>query len=271
MARRVTTLADFQRALRWLDMPPRIPIVAHASLSAFGEVQGGADTLVAALRQAFPTLLMPAFTYLTMLVPEAGPPHNAIVYGSQAEHNGYARFFRPDLPVDRLIGRVPERLRREPDAWRSMHPILSFVGVGADAYLTAQSLAEPLAPLRRLLENDGWVVLLGVDHTVNTSIHLAEKLAGRKTFIRWALTPRGVLQCPGFPGCSDGFNALAPHLAGVTRRAVVGEGMIQAIPLRDLIDAALTRLRLDPLALLCDRSYCERCRCIEDIMKGDNK
>ncbi len=268
MAQRVVDFEAFLQALHSLDIPPGRPVIAHASLSAFGEFRGGADAMVQGLRRVFPSLMMPAFTYRTMLVPEVGPPDNAMLYGSQAEHNAYARFYRPNLPVDRLMGRVPERLRHEPDAWRSMHPILSFVGVNADVYLTAQSLAEPLAPIGRMLQDNGWVLLVGVNQTVNTSIHYAEALAGCHTFTRWALTPRGVVQCPGFPGCSDGFEALSPRLAGATRRAVLGRGLIRAIPLRPLIDAALACLREDPQSLLCGRSYCERCSCREGLLSG---
>jgi aminoglycoside 3-N-acetyltransferase len=62
-------------------------------------------------------------------------------------------------------------------------------------------LDDPLAPVGALAEENGTVLLIGVNHTVNTSIHYAEKIAGRKQFIRWALTPQGVRECPGFPGC----------------------------------------------------------------------
>jgi len=40
--------------------------------------------------------------------------------------------------------------------------------------------------------------------------------------VRWALTAEGVVECPGFPGCSQGFQALESDLEGVTRSANVG-------------------------------------------------
>jgi aminoglycoside 3-N-acetyltransferase len=48
-------------------------------------------------------------------------------------------------------------------------------------------MAEPLEASGALPEADGCVLLLGVHHTVNTSIHHAEIPAARKQFIRWAL------------------------------------------------------------------------------------
>ena len=254
--------ADLTSAFRDLDLPPTAPLAAHASLSAFGPVEGGAQTVVEALLDVFPTLVMPAFTYKTMLVPEEGPPDNGLAYGTYADANRQAQFFRPNMPVDRLIGAVPEALRLHPGARRSSHPILSFTGIQAGLYLDSQTIAEPLAPFRLLVEAEAWVLLLGVDHSANTAIHYAERLAGRRQFIRWALTPRGVVECPGFPGCSDGFNAIAPRLAYVVRKEQAGQALIQAIPMVDLVGIARAWLEVEPMALLCDRSYCERCQAV---------
>jgi aminoglycoside 3-N-acetyltransferase len=176
-----------------------------------------------------------------------------------------AEFFRPDMPADRMMGAVAEALRRHPKARRSSHPILSFTGVNAERALEAQSLAEPLAPIRILSDSWGWVLLLGVDYKVNTSLHYAERKAGRKQFLRWALTPKGVCECPGFPGCSDGFPALAPHLESLTRRVQVGPAVVQAISLPDLVEAACLWIDSDPAALLCQRADCERCNAVRAI------
>lgn len=257
---------DLATSFKALEIDPDRPVVAHASLSAFGQVQGGAETVVGALLATFSTVLMPTFTYKTMLTPEAGPPDNALLYGSGQAMNAMAEFYRPDMPADRLMGAIPEALRCHPAAQRSSHPILSFSGVNAAALLEAQTLKEPLAPIQAALAAEGWVLLLGVTHMVNTSIHLAERLAGRRQFIRWALTPRGVLECPGFPGCSDGFDALAPDLEPVTRKVRAGAALVQAVPLRELVVAVHARLAADPLALLCSQSFCMRC----EATRADN-
>jgi aminoglycoside 3-N-acetyltransferase len=258
-----TTYRDLVTALRRLEIDHYQPVIAHASLSAFGNVNGGAETMVGALLSTYHSLIMPTFTYRCMLIPESGPPDNGIEYGSGKDHNLMAEFFRHDMPADRLMGIIPETLRNHPKASRSNHPLLSFAGVNADLALKAQALSAPLAPIQVLTESKGWVLLLGVDHTVNTGIHLGEKLAGRKQFIRWALTPQGVVECPGFPGCSEGFQALAPHVESISRRAALGEAQIQAFPLAEMISIVKSVISKDPLALLCDRSYCERCQTIK--------
>jgi len=244
------TFRQLLKAMQGLGVPAETPVIAHASLSAFGEVHGGAETLLGAMLTAFPRLMMPTFTYRTMVTPEVGPEHNGLRYGSGEGINQTAQFFHPDMPADPLMGRVAERLRRSPRARRSMHPILSFAGIGVDEALAAQTLHEPLAPIGVLLEAGGYVLLLGVDHTSNTSIHYAERLAGRKQFVRWALTPRGVVECPGFPGASDGFNQIEPHLEGTVRRIPVGKTRIQAIPLQTLIRTARQLIETAPQALL---------------------
>ena len=108
--------------------------------------------------------------------------------------------------------------------------------------------------------------MLGADHRANVSLHYAELLAGRRTFLRWALTPQGVTPCPGMPGCQDGFNAIDERLQGVVRRASVGEAVIEAVPLRDLINIAAGWIRVDDEAMLCKRPDCLRCNAVRTTM-----
>ena len=253
---------DFTGGLRQLGIEAAHPVIVHTSLAAFGQVSGGADTLISALLACFNTVIMPAFTYKTMITPESGPPHNGMVYGSGRDQNRMAEFYAPDMPADPSMGVVAETLRRHPQALRSRHPILSFCGVNAGRALQAQTLNQPLQPIHVLTGAGGWVLLLGVDHTTNTSIHYGERVAGRKQFIRWALTPEGILECPGWPGCSDGFQAIAPRLEAVRRTAQVGSGLIQAFPLVGIVEAVVQAIADEPHALLCERPDCGRCNAV---------
>ena len=255
------TFRDLSSAFRNLNLESR-PAIAHASLSAFGEVQGGADTVLGALLSVTDTLVMPTFTYKTMIIPAEGPPDNGITYGSAEDANRLAQFFDRDLPADRSMGVMAEALRQHPRARRSTHPIYSFAGINAEQALAAQTLENPFGPIEVLTEADGWVLLLGVGQTANTSIHYAEQLAGRRQFIRWALTYQGVTACPRWPGCSGGFEQISPHLEWFTRQVPVGETQVQAIPLKSLVDIVWELINDDPQALLCDRPDCERCNAI---------
>lgn len=240
------------------------PVIAHASLHPFGYIHNGADTVLLALSESVQSLIMPTFTYKTMITPQAGPPNNGISYGGDHYYNREAQPFTLDMPADPLMGILPETLRNHSFAKRTSHPILSFAGLGADIILGAQTLYEPFAPIAALADEDGWVVLINVDHTVNTSIHYAEKLAGRKQFLRWALSGDRVVECPSFPGDSSGFNAIAEYLRPDTRHVELGQAFIQAIALKRLFEAVQELIKQNPLALLCQRTDCERCNAVRN-------
>ena len=253
--------SDLKLGLTKLGLTDRI-VIAHASMKAFGPIEGGAATLLKILLASMRGVVMPAFTYKTMLTPQVGPPNNGMIYGIEQDLNKMAEPFQPDMPVDPTMGILSETLRRHPQAVRSFHPIQSFAGINADAIVTSQTIYNPFAPIAALAEQDGWVVLLGVDHTVNTSIHYAEKLAGRRQFVRWALVKDRVVECPGFPGDSSGFNAITPHVEKYVRRVHIGDALVQALPLRKLAEVVIGIIKEDPLALLCEREDCERCRAV---------
>lgn len=258
----MTAYHEIITGLKQLDLNPDQPVIAHASLSAFGDVRGGVESLMGALLSVANRVMMPAFTYKTMVIPEEGPPDNAIAYGSGREANRMAEFFNMDMPVDRLMGVLPEALRHHPQAKRSNHPILSFTGIGVEDALNAQNLMDPLAPIQTLAEQKGWVLMLGVDHSVNTSLHLAERLAGRKQFTRWGLALSGIYECPGFPGCSLGFNQAGRYLQTITRTIPIGSAMVRALPLQPMIQIISEVIKTDPQALLCNRPGCERCSAV---------
>ncbi|MFT3891829.1 MAG: AAC(3) family N-acetyltransferase [Anaerolineales bacterium] len=239
------------------------PIIAHASLRPFGPIDGGPEAVLRAMLPAFKGIVMPTFTYKTMITPEVGPADNGIQYGTEKDLNKMAQSFTPSMPADVMMGALPEILRNHPDSKRTDHPILSFAGINADAYLNTQTLDDPLAPIGALADSDGWVVLINVGHDVNTSIHYAEKLAGRKQFLRWALLPDRIVECPGFPGNSSGFSAIDEFIQSDTIRVEMKDGaFVQAISLKRLLVVVKDMIQNDPLALLCHRMDCERCNAV---------
>ena len=260
---------EFVNVFRDLGLDGKQPVIVHSALSSIGEIRGGAETVLAALNTVAQGVMAPTFTFKTMVTPEAGPPDNAIVYGSGKDLNRMGEFFRPDKPADPLMGVVPETLRTSPHARRSNHPILSFAGVGVARALDAQTMEDPLAPIQVMAEENGVVLLIGVDHTVNTSIHFAERMAGRRQFTRWALTPQGIKECPRFPGCSDGFEQAVPFLSSFTRTARVGGATVRAIPLDRMIMTIADLVRNQPQALLCHKIDCARCETTRRRPKAD--
>jgi aminoglycoside 3-N-acetyltransferase len=204
-----------------------------------------------------------------MLIPEAGLDDNAIQYGTGKDNNRMSEFFTPEMPADPLMGVLPELIRKHPNAKRSIHPILSFTGIGVEDALAAQTIEEPLAPIGKLAEQNAIVLLIGVNLTVNTSIHWAERQAGRKQFTRWALTPQGVRECPGFPGCSDGFEMAAPFLNDITCSTRVGNATLHSIQLGPMIEVLTALMRQKTDALLCGKNDA-RCEAVRRSIPAEN-
>lgn len=260
---------ELVQGFRLAGITPNRRLIVHAAMSSFGdEIRGGAEALLGALLSVSGGVMAPTFTYKPMLIPEDGPQANAITYGTGGDANRLAEFFTPEMPADVTMGALPEAIRHHPESLRSLHPLLSFAGVGVDSAVDSQTVNEPLAPIGELIRLGGGVLLIGVDHTVNTSIHYAEALAGRKQFVRWALTPRGVRECPGFPGCSDGFLQAGPYLEDITTRAQIGQAVLRFIPLEPMMVTLVSLLREQPGALLCDREDCGRCNAVRESLSA---
>ena len=262
------TYRQIVNGLRQLGIQRHYPVVAHTSSENLREIKGGADALLGGLLTAADNLLLPAFTYGTMIIPETGPEENAMEYGSGRETNLNAKIFTPDLPSDLPEHELSDKFRNLPSVRRSNHPILSFVGLGLNAALETQSLEQPWGPIQFLADHDGWVLLLGVDQTRNISLHWAEQRAGRKQFVRWSLTPQGAAECRNFPGCADGFNKLQYHIKDLLHQTVINNILWQAYPLQPLLNMAMDLIKQDPYALLCNNLSCERCNAVRRAVRN---
>lgn len=254
------TYRMLHQALDGFAIPVDSPVIVHTSLSAIGRIQGGTDTVIGALLNRFHSIMMPAFTYQSMIVPETGPDDNGIRYASGKDLNCMAIPFTPDMPVDKWMGITAAALQTYPLSYRSRHPILSFSGVHVEPGLSAQTLDNPLVPLEWMWKQNGWVLLMGVNHSVNTSIHLAEQLAGRTGFTRWAIQGDKIVTCEHFPGCSNGFTAAADILEGISTHIPLGEGQLTVLPLQAMIEILTLHLQKSTVSLLCKDPYCQRCQ-----------
>lgn len=126
--------------------------------------------------------------------------------------------------ISRDMGAVPGALVQLPDRIRGDHPRDSFSAVGplARPLIGGQTSTDIYAPLRKLAEHGGYVVLIGVGLARMTLLHEAERLAGRNLFWRWVKDKDGETVSVRVGGCSEGFEALAPALAGLERTHRVG-------------------------------------------------
>ncbi|RZU77561.1 aminoglycoside 3-N-acetyltransferase [Micromonospora kangleipakensis] len=182
------TRASLAAHLHDLGVRPGGVLLVHAALRPLGFVCGGPQAVVLALRDVLGpdgTLVVPTHT------PENSDPagwNNPPVPADwwpviRAELPG----FDPALTPSRFMGTLAEQVRTWPGALRSDHPQVSFAALGpaAGRIVADHTLTDMLgegSPLARLHDLDADVLLLGVDHGSNTSLHLAE--------YRWPAAPR---------------------------------------------------------------------------------
>ena len=155
-------------------------ILLHSSLSQLGWTVGGPVSVIDALLNNIGkrgTLIMPTFTSGNTDPSEwQYPPVPKSWWSVIREH---APGFHVDKTPTRGMGIIAETFRKYPGVIRSNHPDSSFCAWGEHAkFITKNhSLDSDLgegSPLARIYELDGKVLLLGVSHSSNTSIHLAE-------------------------------------------------------------------------------------------------
>ena len=259
--------AEIIMGLQALDLEQESKVLVHVSLPALGDVDGGAQTVIESLMAVIGTIVMPAFTPQTLVWPPRGPANNGVDYAAidYQQLNAAAVFFTPDLPVFPGVGDVAEAFRQQPFVQRSSHPAASFTALGdeAEEIVATQTLEKPYGPIEWLQHHRGDVLLIGVDHTQNTSLHFAEFLVGRKQFVRWAIALEDgrakAIELPHFPGCSNGFNAIEAEIKNMTRVATIGVATARRVPLERLIPTAVGWIDEDPAALLCSDPACSRC------------
>ena len=258
---------DISAALEDLGLNRSTPVIAHISIKGLGSVKGGLNTVMGALLATVDNVMMPAFTFSTLVIPQNGPPDNLIKYGSGTESNLNASVFSYDLPSDMPDSEASEALREYPGTYRSSHPVFSITGLGLDIALVSHPPEDPYAPIRVMRDLDGWVLLMGVNPSVNFSIHFAEQLTGRRQFVRWALTADGIHEIPNFPGCPDGFHKLNYYLQEELHSVSVADTTWQAVRIETLVNVATALIKDDPFALLCNEINCPRCNLVRETIK----
>ena len=238
--------------LRALGVKAGGVLLVHTSFKAVGPVEGGPLGLISALRAALGpqgTLVMPTMTdgetlYDPRTTPTAG------------------------------MGITAETFWRQPGVLRSGHPGGSFAAAGplAERITAPQPLSPPHgpdSPPGRVHDLDGQILLLGVTHSENTTLHVAEALAR---------VPYGV-EHPCVIADGDGDRARTVMIretdhccrrfvlldgwlraSGQQREGAIGHAHARLCDARAVVTTALARLIEDPLIFLCPAdSGCAEC------------
>ena len=174
------TAASFAEQLNRCGLRAGHTVLVHLAMSRLGWVIGGAEAVLGGLLAALGptgTLMMP--THTTNNTDPSEWQHPPIPQAWWQLVRDHTPAYNPATTPTSQMGAVPELLRTWPGALRSSHPVTSFAAIGPNAeFLIADHvLAEDTgdrSPVGRLYELDGLVLLLGVTHWNNTSLHLAE-------------------------------------------------------------------------------------------------
>ncbi len=177
------------RDLHALGLSPGAALVVHVALGRIGRVAGGAASVIQALMEVLTlegTLVMPTFTgQLSDPAQWCDPPAPA---GQVAVLRAGMQPFDPARTPTRNMGAVPEAFRVLPGVHRSHHPMQSLAawGRGAEELTADHGFDWPLgpgSPLDRLCALGGQVLLIGVGHDRNSTLHLAETRAHHRRAI----------------------------------------------------------------------------------------
>jgi aminoglycoside 3-N-acetyltransferase len=189
-------------------------LVVHTAFSAFGGRAGAPADLIAGLRMA------------------AGP-HGTVV-----------------MPSMRGMDVVADTFWRMPGVIRSDSPhAFASIGPHAAEITAPHPIDVPHgldSPVGRAFDLDAEVLLLGIGHDANTTVHLAETVAG----VRYKLDH-----------CCANFALLDSWLEarGHQQRGFIGDAPARLISARDVVATALDQLRENEVIFLHPRGVCVEC------------
>jgi aminoglycoside 3-N-acetyltransferase len=246
------TINSLIRDFRNLGVKPGMTLMLHSSLSAVGWIVGGPVAIILALEEILGsqgTLVMPT---------HSGDLSDPADWSNPSVPEDWKDTIRKTMPAydknltpTRGVGAVPEIFRGQHGVLRSDHPQVSFAAWGKNSQEITSSHTLDFglgdgSPLSKIYDLEGWILLLGVGHEANTSLHLAEFRAnfqGKKELKQGApINLKGVrrwIDLRDFEEHSEKFPEIGSAYREAGRPLFKGKvGMADAvlIPQQDLVD-----------------------------------
>jgi len=232
-----------------LGIQPGGVLLVHTSFSKVQPVEGGPIGLISALHAALGsegTLVMPSMSY-------------------DDEHH-----FDQTKSHCVEMGVVADTFWRLPGVLRSdNNHAFAAVGRFAERITAPHPIDVPHgldSPVGRVYELDGQVLLLGVDHTSNTTIHLCESMAG----VRYRRDKDITILKDGEPTrfdyreidhCCENFSLVDDWLdeKGLQRRGQVGHAEARLVRSQDIVDVVTEKLKENETTFLHPQGFDEQC------------
>jgi aminoglycoside 3-N-acetyltransferase len=244
------TVSSLRRDFENLGVQSGAVIIMHSALSKLGWTAGGPVAVVQAILDVLTpdgTLIMPTHTS------ENSEPsywqHPPIPENWWQIVRDEMPAFRPEITPTRQMGAIVEVFRSWPGVRRSNHPQHSFAAWGKHAeIITATHALESFddhSPLARIYDLDGQVLLLGVNHSNNTSLHLAEYRSnfpskgiekqggamlvnGKREWVTWEML---TYDSEDFEQCGAAYEANIAYMAGK-----IGQAEARLVSQRGIVD-----------------------------------
>jgi aminoglycoside N3'-acetyltransferase len=237
------------RELLELGVIPGGILLVHTSFSRLKPVEGGPEGLIRALRAALGaegTLVMPSMSY-------------------DDDH----AFDKRTSPCPEM-GVVADTFWRLPDVLRSdNNHAFAAAGPRAEAILAPHPIELPHgldSPVGRVYELDGQILLLGVGHDSNTTVHLAENLGGARyrrdkyvTLLRGGRPVR--FEYREIDHCCQNFALVDDWLdeRGFQRGGRVGHAEARWMRARDVVSVVTEQLGRNETIFLHPEGFDEEC------------
>jgi aminoglycoside 3-N-acetyltransferase len=177
----LVTMGTLEQDLRALGLEAGMTLIVHSSFKKLGTyVCGGPQAFIMAIEQVLGpegTLVMPTQSGDLSDPADWQRPPVPMEWWETIRREMPA--YDPDLTVTSGMGIIPETFRKQQSVVRSEHPMWSFAAWGKYAqYIVSEHRPEEglgdFSPLGKLYELDAFILLVGVGHNSNTSLHLAE-------------------------------------------------------------------------------------------------
>jgi len=239
-------LEDIVAGLKELGLAQRDLVEVHTSLSRLGWVDGGAETVIAALIEVVGedgTIVMSAYNV---------SPAIPVTDEEQARGIGWkVRILDPGSDEPTGMGVVSDTFRRRPDVicGTGIHRTCAW---GRDAKQHTEGYEN-------LVEADGWVLLVGVDIYRCSSLHVAERVPIPEEIARRFEVPEEILRdypedqwavgYGGVPGDPWGTAWRVAQERGLVRTTTVGQATCHLFKAKEMVRIYEALRRADPYGL----------------------
>lgn len=235
-------------------------IYVHSSMKSIGWLNDGIHTLT----DTFINILGEDGTLIV-------PTHTYSFIGLSIQP------YEPNITPTSL-GAFPEAIRKHPLANRSWNASHSSAAIGGKTNFLIDNHDPTNAlgynsPIHRMARSGGKILLIGVSHKANTTIHLAESITKLYTHLpynnKWGeythmKLPDGTVQKykqKEYPGCSSNFDIVQEYLINnnLVSFGKIGNAYSQLIDAGGMVEIITKLIKNQPDILLCNNHDCPCC------------